>query len=73
MNNMYTAVSNGNVVSIYNALNGVLVSTRNMGNPILSCNCAGDILTLTVQISTHMRYLYTYKLPNFTQINSIAL
>lgn len=73
MNNTYTAVSDGNNVRIYNALNGTLVNVRNIGNPVLTCVCAGDILTLTVQLSPHTRYMYTYKLPNFTQINSIAL
>jgi hypothetical protein len=73
MSNIYTAVSDGNNVRIYNALNGTLVNTRNMGNTILSCVCAGDVLTLTVQLSPHTRYLYTYKLPHFAQINSVAL
>jgi hypothetical protein len=72
-NNVYTAVSDGNYVRIYNALNGTQVMTRNMGNLILSCVCAGDVLTVTVQISPHSRYMYTYKLPGFTQISSYSI
>jgi hypothetical protein len=73
MNNIYTAVGDGNYVRIYNALNGTQVNTRNMGNPVLTCVCAGDVLTVTIQLSPHTRYLYTYKLPHFNLINSVAL
>lgn len=72
-NNVYTAVSDGTHVKIYNALNGVQLMTRNMGSTILTCVCVGDVLTVTLQVSPHSRYVYIYKLPQFTQMSSYSL
>lgn len=72
-NNVYTAVSDGTYVRIYNALNGIQLMTKNMGSPVLTCVCAGDVLTVTLQISPHSRYMHVYKLPHFTQISSYSL
>lgn len=72
-NNVYTAVSDGTYVRIYNALNGTQLMSRNMGSQVLTCVCVGDVLTVTLQISPHNRYVQVYKLPGFTQMSSYSL
>lgn len=72
-NNVYTAVADGTNVKVFNALNGIHIMTRNIGYQILTCVCAGDVLSVTVQMSPHTRYAYTYKLPHFNQISAYSL
>lgn len=72
-NNVYTAVSDGTYVRIYNALNGTQLMSRNMGSQVLTCVCVGDVLTVTLQVSPHSRYVQVYKLPGFTQMSSYSL
>ncbi len=71
MDNIYTAFAQGSTVKIYNALTGIQVLTREAGGEILSCVCAGNVLTLTIQASAATKFIKTYKLPSFEMINSI--
>lgn len=71
MDNTYTAFSQGSIVKIYNALTGVQALMRDVGDPIISCVCAGNVLTLTVQATATTRFIKIYKLPNFELINTI--
>ena len=72
-NTQYTAFSQGSTVKIFNALTGVMVVSREMGDEILSCVCAGNVLTLTVKISATGRYLKVFKLPNFEMVNLMPI
>jgi hypothetical protein len=73
MDNIYTAFAQGSIVKIYNALTGVQALTRDVGDNIISCVCAGNVLTLTVQVSAATKFIKTYKLPSFELINSIPI
>lgn len=72
-NTQYTAFSQGSTVKIFNALTGVMVASREIGDEILSCVCAGNVLTLTVKISATGRYLKVFKLPNFEMVNLMPI
>ena len=69
----YTAYSQGSIVRIYNALTGVMVLMRDVGDQILSCVCAGNTLTLTVQAGAATKYLKVYRLPSFELVNSMSI
>jgi hypothetical protein len=71
MDNIYTAFAQGSIVRVYNALTGVQALTRDAGGEILSCVCAGNVLSLTIQASAATKFLKTYKLPSFELINSV--
>lgn len=71
MDNTYTAFAQGSTVRIYNALTGLQVLTRDAGGEILSCVCAGNVLSLTIQASAATKFMKTYKLPSFELINSV--
>ncbi len=72
-NTQYTAYSQGSTVRIYNALTGVMVLMRDVGDQIISCVCAGNTLTLTVQVAATTKYLKVYKLPSFELVNSMSI
>lgn len=68
--NVYTATHNGTTVSIYNALTGSLVTSRQMQGPIEQCVCSGDILSVVVRTGANTKYSKTYRVPNFTELSS---
>lgn len=69
MNNIYTAIADGSVLRVYNALTGAHVSSRNIGDQILTVVVSSNVVTITTQRGS-TQLMTTFDLPNLTQKNS---
>jgi hypothetical protein len=66
----YTAIGEGSTIRIYDASNGSVVASRNMGFNIESCVGVGNRCTAVLVISPTKKHINVYEMPTFRTISS---